>query len=198
MTVTCRVDLTFFVEWLRAKRRYVHIARKCRKKLLSSSFSQCLRCLWRRNRKRSRRKSKYLHPRAHWYLAKDDQWGWTSTSHSDGSISCYNHTAFDTCIFSHIHYYCIHYSNTLLCLLLYRCAYEFMCNSYQIIKENLKRSYYLRLYFASFSYRACGSRVFRRPKRVLETASVAPIIGFNTAMGTARTTALVEPYKNLV
>ena len=103
MTVTCRVDLTFFVEWLRAKRRYVHIARKCQRKLLSSSSNQCLRCLWMRNRKRSRKRSKYLHPRAHWYLAKDDQWGWISTSHSKSSGRV--HLLLQSHCFRHLHFF---------------------------------------------------------------------------------------------
>jgi hypothetical protein len=49
------------------------------------------------------------------------------------------------------------------------------------------------LYLSPCSFLPCGSRLFLIPKRVFETASLAPIIGFNTAIGTALTTALSGP-----
>ena len=49
------------------------------------------------------------------------------------------------------------------------------------------------LYLSDSSLRAFGSRVFRIPSSVLLTASVAPIMGFKTAIGTARTTAFSGP-----
>ena len=52
------------------------------------------------------------------------------------------------------------------------------------------------LYLSPCSFLPCGSRLFLIPSRVLETASLAPIIGFNTAIGTALTTALNGPYSS--
>jgi hypothetical protein len=49
------------------------------------------------------------------------------------------------------------------------------------------------LYLTSFSCLMSGSRVFWIPSRVLLTASVTPIIGFSTAIGTARMTARTGP-----
>ena len=49
------------------------------------------------------------------------------------------------------------------------------------------------LYLASLSCRTFGSSVLWRPSRVLLTASLAPIIGFSTAIGTARTTERTGP-----
>jgi len=48
-------------------------------------------------------------------------------------------------------------------------------------------------YLSSWARRAPGSMVLRRPKSVLLTASLAPIIGLRTAMGMARTTARTGP-----
>lgn len=51
------------------------------------------------------------------------------------------------------------------------------------------------LYFASFSRRTLGSNVLCSPSNVLLTASLAPIIGFKTAIGTARMTERTGPYE---
>lgn len=51
------------------------------------------------------------------------------------------------------------------------------------------------LYLSPCSFLPCGSRLFLMPRSVFDTASLAPIIGFKTAIGTARTTALRGPYK---
>lgn len=50
------------------------------------------------------------------------------------------------------------------------------------------------LYFSSFSLLFSGSIEFRTPSSVLLTASLAPIIGLRTAIGTARMTFLTGPY----
>ena len=49
------------------------------------------------------------------------------------------------------------------------------------------------LYLASLSCRTFGSSVLWRPSKVLLIASLAPIIGFSTAIGTARTTERTGP-----
>ena len=51
----------------------------------------------------------------------------------------------------------------------------------------------LYLYLSPCSFLPCGSKPFLMPSRVLDTASLAPIIGFNTAIGTALTTAFNAP-----
>ena len=52
---------------------------------------------------------------------------------------------------------------------------------------------HLYLYFASFSSLTWGSNVLWNPNKVLPIASLAPIIGRRTAIGTARTTARTVP-----
>jgi hypothetical protein len=49
------------------------------------------------------------------------------------------------------------------------------------------------LYLSAASACASGSRELRSPKKVLETASDAPIMGLRMAIGTARTTASTGP-----
>lgn len=51
------------------------------------------------------------------------------------------------------------------------------------------------LYFALLSCRTLGSRVLCNPSSVLLTASLAPIMGFRTAIGTARITERTGPCK---
>jgi hypothetical protein len=51
----------------------------------------------------------------------------------------------------------------------------------------------IHLYLSPCSFLPCGSKPFRIPNKVLDTASLAPIIGFNTAIGTALTTAFNAP-----
>ena len=55
-------------------------------------------------------------------------------------------------------------------------------------------SYFSYLYLSLCSFLPCGSRLFRIPSRVFDTASLAPIMGFRTAIGTALTTALSGPF----
>ena len=49
------------------------------------------------------------------------------------------------------------------------------------------------LYLSTSSFLPSGSKLFLIPSNVLLTASDAPIMGFSTAIGTARTTALRGP-----
>jgi hypothetical protein len=54
-------------------------------------------------------------------------------------------------------------------------------------------SIYRCLYLASLSCLTLGSKVLCKPNSVSLTASLAPIIGFKTAIGTARTTERTGP-----
>jgi hypothetical protein len=74
------------------------------------------------------------------------------------------------------------------------CAIDTTSYTVQTYSDDVLRpSAKSHLYLSPCSLRPCGSRLFLIPNKVLETASLAPIIGLSTAIGTARTTAFSGP-----
>ena len=70
------------------------------------------------------------------------------------------------------------------------------CEGELVLKGVTIRTGYRCLYLASVSCLEFGSNVLCSPSSVLLTASLAPIIGLRTAIGTARTTARTGPWKS--
>lgn len=64
-----------------------------------------------------------------------------------------------------------------------------------LLESEMTRTNYRCLYLVSVSCLEFGSSVLCSPSSVLLTASLAPIIGLRTAIGTARTTARTGPWK---
>ena len=79
---------------------------------------------------------------------------------------------------------------------------EFYIKQYWIVKVLLFQGMeigkdYRCLYLVSVSCLEFGSNVLCSPSSVLLTASLAPIIGLRTAIGTARTTARTGPWRRM-